>query len=396
MINIVDRAQEEKITPVLRLGFRPLFLLAGLYAVLSICLWSWMFSQGQAGLSLQVPAIWWHAHEMLFGVAIAVVAGFLLTAVQTWTGVKGTSGARLLFIVSLWIVPRVLFWTDAPLALIALVDAAFLLVVGLEVGYRVIITKRWRNLFFIPMLLVALIANLASYATVKGMPPFSANALWQAMLWWFMLLISIMGGRVIPFFTAKRYGIEQPKPIIWLEVLASFPLILLAILSFFPLVNTWLISAVMAVCGGAQMVRLYRWNGLKSRSEPLVWSLHLFYFALPLGLLLKAAFISNAWASHTLIHLIAMGALGGVILAMIVRVTLGHTGRAIYQQPSFAFGFVSLLVATVIRVAGPILFPAYINEWVVIAAVGWSIAFGAFVLRFGPMLLKARADGHPG
>ncbi|SKA57380.1 uncharacterized protein involved in response to NO [Enterovibrio nigricans DSM 22720] len=362
MINIVDRQKEERTAPILRLGFRPLFLLAGVYAVLTIVLWSWMFTQGQANLPLQVPAIWWHAHEMLFGVAIAVVAGFLLTAVQTWTGIKGTSGFRLALIVGLWITPRVLFWTEAPLALIAVVDAAFLLFVGVEVGYRVIAAKRWRNLFFIPMLLIALVANLTSYATIKGMPPFGANALWQAMIWWFMLLISIMGGRVIPFFTAKRYGLETKKPIVWLEVCANLPLILLAILSFFPLIPTWFTVTFMTIAGTAQAVRLYRWNGFKSRSEPLVWSLHAFYFALPLGLLLKAAFVSNAWVSHTLMHLIAMGALSGVILAMIARVTLGHTGRAIYQQPSFAFGFIALLLATAIRVAGPIFYPAYLQE----------------------------------
>ncbi|KXF82004.1 NnrS family protein [Enterovibrio coralii] len=396
MLNIVDRAQEEKIIPILRLGFRPLFLLASIYAVVSIALWSWMFTRGQSGLPLQVPAMWWHAHEMLFGVAMAVVAGFLLTAVQTWTGVKGTSGLRLAAIVGLWIVPRILFWTSAPLSVIALVDAAFLFVVGLEVGYRVIAAKRWRNLFFIPMLLVAMFANLASYATVKGLPPFSASVLWQAMLWWFMLLISIMGGRVIPFFTAKRFGFDAANPLLWLEVGANLPLLLLAVLSFYPLIDTWIIAGLMGIGGAVQLIRLYRWKGTKSASEPLVWSLHLFYLALPAGLLLKAIFISHAWISHTLIHLLAMGVLSGVVLAMISRVTLGHTGRAIYHQPSFAFAFIALVLATIVRVLGPIMWPSYLQWWVGIAAVGWTIAFGAFVLRFGPMLFKARADGHPG
>ncbi|USH04122.1 NnrS family protein [Grimontia kaedaensis] len=395
MINIVDKAKEDRIPPILRLGFRPFFLLASIYAVFTVSVWSWIFSTG-ASTSLSVPPLWWHAHEMLFGFAIAVVAGFLLTAVQTWTGVKGTSGWNLAIIVMLWLLPRVLFWTDTPLAVIALIDGAFLLAVGWEVGMRVVKTKRWRNLFFIPMLTVALTANFASYATVKGIPPFSSNVLWQAMIWWFMLLISVMGGRVIPFFTAKRFQFEAPKALLWLDVAANLPLVLLAILCFFPLVGSTVTLALLLVAGSAQLIRLFRWGGIKSMSEPLVWALHVFYLALPLGLFAKSMAISSPWVSHTLIHLLAMGTLAGVILAMIARVTMGHTGRAIYQGPPFAFAFLSLIAATFIRVMGPAIWPEYLSTWVVVAAVGWSISFVAFAIVFGPMLMKARVDGHPG
>ncbi|WP_028024129.1 NnrS family protein [Enterovibrio calviensis] len=395
MLNIVDKQKEERIPPVLRLGFRPLFLMAGIYAVFSIAVWVWLFTSGSPS-PLNVPTMWWHAHEMLFGVAMAVVAGFLLTAVQTWTGVKGTSGARLAFIVMLWLLARILFWIDVPLSVIAIVDTAFLAMTGWEVGYRVVVTKRWRNLFFIPMLLVAVSANLASYATVKGMPPFSSNALWQAMLWWFMILISVMGGRVIPFFTAKRFQLESPKPLLWLDILAILPLLLLAVMSFFPLLPALISAALMATAGLAQAYRLYRWQGLKSMGEPLVWSLHLFYLALPIGLLAKAVFISNPWVSHTLIHLFAMGTLAGVILAMIARVSMGHTGREIYKGPKFRFAYASLVLATLVRVVGAIVWPEYLQIWVIIAGIGWALAFGGFVMNFGPMLLKARVDGHPG
>ncbi|WP_283131669.1 NnrS family protein [Enterovibrio norvegicus] len=395
MINIVDKAREERVPPIFRLGFRPFFLLASVYAVFTVSVWSWIFSTG-ISTSLNVPPLWWHAHEMLFGFALAVVAGFLLTAVQTWTGVKGTSGWKLATIVMLWLLPRILFWTDTPLTVIALIDGAFLLAVGWEVGGRVVKAKRWRNLFFIPMLTVALVANFASYATVKGLPPFSANALWQAMIGWFMLLISIMGGRVIPFFTAKRFQFEAPKALLWLDVAANLPLVMLAILSFFPLVDSAMTFGLLLVAGLAQLYRLFRWGGVKSFSEPLVWSLHLFYLALPLGLFAKAMAIGSPWISHTLIHLLAMGTLAGVILAMITRVTMGHTGRAIYKGPKFAFAFLSLAFATLIRVMGPTIWPEYMSAWIVVAAVGWSLSFAAFAVIFGPMLMKARKDGHPG
>lgn len=395
MINIVDKAKEERIPPVLRLGFRPFFLMASVYAVFAVSVWVWIFSTG-ATTSLNVPPLWWHAHEMLFGFALAVVAGFLLTAVQNWTGVKGTSGWWLGVIVLLWLLPRVLFWTDTPLFVIALIDGAFLLMVGWEVGLRVVIAKRWRNLFFIPMLLVAMMANFASYATVKGMPPFSSSVLWEAMIWWYMLLISIMGGRVIPFFTAKRYQLVQAKPILWLDILANLPLALLAVLSFFPLIDSNIQRVLLLVAGVAQLVRLWRWQGMKSSSEPLVWSLHLFYLALPLGLLFKAFTLTNPWVSHTLIHLFAIGAMAGVILSMIARVTMGHTGRAIYHGPRFAFAFILLAASTLVRVVGVAVWPEYLSTMVTIAAVGWGISFSAFALIFGPMLFKARVDGNPG
>ncbi|MGF1767170.1 NnrS family protein [Enterovibrio makurazakiensis] len=395
MLNIVDKQKEEQIPPVLRLGFRPFFLVSGIYAMFSIAVWVWLFTSGSPS-PLSVPTMWWHAHEMLFGVAMAVVAGFLLTAVQTWTGVKGTSGVKLAFIVMLWLAARILFWTDTPLSVIAIVDTAFLAMTGWEVGYRVIVTKRWRNLFFIPMLLVAASANLASYATVKGMPPFSSSALWQAMLWWFMILISVMGGRVIPFFTAKRFQLEPPKPMLWLDVVAILPLLMLAVMSFFPLLPVLVSAVLMGIAGLAQAYRLYRWQGLKSMGEPLVWSLHLFYLALPVGLIAKAIFVSNPWISHSLIHLFAMGALAGVILAMIARVSMGHTGRAIYKGPKFRFAYLALVFATLVRVVGAILWSEYLQTWVIVAGIGWTVAFGGFVMCFGPMLLKARVDGHPG
>lgn len=183
---------------------------------------------------------------------------------------------------------------------------------------------------------------------------------------------------------------------LWLDVAANLPLILLAALCFFPLAETSLTLFLLLVGGAAQLIRLIRWQGYKSASEPLVWSLHLFYLALPVGMLAKALTINSTWASHTLLHLLAIGALAGVILAMICRVTMGHTGRPIYSGPRFGWAFALLALATLARVLGPILWPQWLSIWVTMAAIGWGVSFGAFVIVFGPMLAKARPDGHPG
>ncbi|WP_159654113.1 NnrS family protein [Vibrio atypicus] len=394
MLNITDKKVEEAIVPLLRLGFRPFFLLGSLYAVIAIALWVWMFQSGQPA-ALQVPALWWHVHEMLFGFAMAIVVGFVLTAVQNWTGINGTKHHRLALLVGLWLLPRFLLWTPTPLWITSSIEALFIAFAAFEVGTRVVKAKGWRNLFFVPLFVLAIFANFASYAAVKGMPPFPASAVWQAMLWWFTLLLSVMGSRVIPFFTARRFNFEKPQPIVWLDWLANLPLAGLFILSFFPMTFAELGQPLMIVSGAAHFVRVMRWQPWRTLSEPLVWSLHATYLCIPVSLLLRGL-LDNPFASHNMLHLFAIGAIGGVILAMISRVTMGHTGRAIYQGPNMTIAFAAIVLAALVRSLGVAFDPANMMLWVNVSAGLWIVAFGLFIWYFGAMLMKPRADGHPG
>lgn len=349
MLNITDKREEELIPLYLnlRLAFRPFFLLGSVYAIVAIALWVYMFQEGQFS-ALHVPALWWHVHEMPFGFAMAIVVGFLLTAVQNWTGIPGTKHWRLLLLVVLWLLPRILFWTSTQIVIIACIEALFYLLVAFELGKRVAQAKKWQNLFFVPLLLVALLADLASYTALTGWASFSASAVWQAMLWWFALLISVMGGRVIPFFTAKRFNVEKSQPIFVLELIANGSLAALFVVSFLPDLMTQVGSILMLIAGIAQIVRVARWKPFISVKEPLVWALHLSYFCLPASLIIRALW-QNAFAQHNALHLFAIGALGGVILAMIARVTMGHTGREIYKGPRMGIAFASIVIAAVIR-----------------------------------------------
>ncbi|KLN62762.1 NnrS family protein [Vibrio sp. VPAP30] len=394
MLNITDKKVEEAIPPVLRLGFRPFFLLGSIYAVIAIAVWVWMFQSGQP-TTLKVPALWWHVHEMVFGFAMAIVVGFVLTAVQNWTGINGTKHHRLAILVGLWLAPRVLLWTPTPLWLISSIEALFLAMAAFEVGTRVVKAKGWRNLFFVPLFILAIAANFASYATVKGMPPFSSSAVWQAMLWWFTLLLSVMGSRVIPFFTARRFNFEKPQPIVWLDWVANLPLVGLFILSFFPMTFAELGRPLMVISGVAHLIRVMRWQPWRTLSEPLVWSLHATYLCIPVSLLLRGL-LDNPFASHNMLHMFAIGAIGGVILAMIARVTMGHTGRAIYQGPNMSIAFVAIVLAALIRSLGVAFFPQYLIESVNISAALWILAFAMYVGLFGKMLITPRVDGHPG
>ncbi|KJY85033.1 short-chain dehydrogenase [Vibrio galatheae] len=394
MLNITDKKIEEAIPAVLRLGFRPFFLLGSIYAVVAIALWVWMFHSGQPA-QLNVPALWWHVHEMVFGFAMAIVAGFVLTAVQNWTGINGTKHHRLALLVMLWLAPRLLLWTPTPLWLVSSIEALFLTLVAFEVGSRVVKAKGWRNLFFVPLFALAVVANFASYATVKGMPPFPSAAVWQAMLWWFTLLLSVMGSRVIPFFSARRFNFDKPQPMVWLDWLANLPLVGLFIVSFFPMTFSQLGQPLMVISGLAHLVRVVRWQPWRTLTEPLVWSLHATYLCIPLSLLLRG-FIDNPFANHNMLHLFAIGAIGGVILAMIARVTMGHTGRAIYQGPNMSLAFGAIILAAVTRSLGGAFFPQFMIEAVNISAALWVLAFAMYVGLFGKMLLTPRVDGHPG
>lgn len=394
MLNITDRKVEEGITPVLRLGFRPFFLLGSLYAIVAIGLWVWMFRTG-APSQLSVPPLWWHVHEMMFGFGMAIVAGFVLTAVQNWTGILGVKSYRLGWLVTLWLMVRVLFWTPAPLWLVATIEAAFLTLTAFEVGSRVFKAKGWRNLFFVPLFLLAIAANFASYATIKGVAPFSASVVWQAMLWWFALLLSVMGGRVIPFFTARRLEFSKPQPLLWLEWLSNLPLIGLFILSFFPLSYLQLAPTLMLSGGLFQLARVLRWRPWLTLKEPLLWSLQLSYLCLPISLVLRGAW-DNLVAQHALIHLFAIGTFGGVILSMIARVTMGHTGRAIYQGPSMSLAFAAIIAAALFRSLGTALYPELMLRWIELSAGLWVLAFSLFVVKFARMLYTPRVDGHPG
>ncbi len=400
MINITDKNVEDNIIPILRLGFRPFFLFGSLYAVIAIVIWLYIFQHGQPE-QLQVPALWWHVHEMIFGFAMAIVAGFLLTAVQNWTGINGSKNQWLALLVLLWLLPRILLWTATPLWLTSSIEALFLAAVAYAICIRVVKAKGYRNLIFLPFFILAIIANFASYATIKGMPPFPSLAVWQAMLWWFVLLLSIMGGRVIPFFTARRFNFDKPAPLLWLDAAANTPLVLLFILSFFPLTAATISPSLMIFTALMQTCRWLRWQPWRSTKEALVWSLHSAYFCIPFGLFIKGLALldvinNGQFASHMMIHVIAIGAIGGLILAMIARVTLGHTGRMIYAGPNLAIAFAAVFVAAMIRGIGVAFWPQHMLTLINISGGLWIIAFSLFVLRFTTMLTRPRADGHPG
>lgn len=341
-------------------------------------------------------------HEMVFGFSAAIITGFLLTAVQTWTGVPGVKGRKLAALFFVWLAGRLLllFPGDLPVFLISTVDLLFVPLVAIALAYPVIATRQKRNMIFIPILLLLFLGNLGMHLGIwNQQPTFSRDAVWASVVT-LVLLISIMGGRVIPFFTARATGTEQPAMLIWLELLANIPLLLLVLyyLGAQPeAIGKELLIATSITAALFQLVRFLRWQFWLCFREPLLWSLHGCYLFIPVGLLLLAWHYGGGevTASQAL-HSFTVGAIGGLILAMISRVSLGHTGRQLKTLPGMGFAFFLMLLAALTRsplAAFQILTPVMSLS---LSFIFFMLAYGIFLWRYIPVLTKKRIDGRPG
>lgn len=397
MIQITDNAQEQQLLPLFRLGFRPFFLAGALFAVISMLLWGFILS-GKIVLPSQLPATQWHAHEMLFGFAGAIIIGFLLTAVQNWTGYPGLKGKKLIILFTVWLLARLaifllpahLFW------LTMLLELTWMPLAALVLAQAVMHAKQWKNLFFVPLLLIMTLLNAISLMGFKQYDYImSQHAIWS-MLFLVFFIIAVMGGRVIPFFTSKGTGTEKVKPLQIVEYLALIPLLLLAVFTWFPSLSD-ISGALALLAGSANLIRVVRWKPILTLPVPLLWSLHLSYLLLSTGLLFYAvALFLPSFNATAMIHLTAIAGFGGVILAMISRVSLGHTGNPLIPSKWMSIAFIATAISGVVRSILPLLMPERILMVYWISILFWCSAFTLFILFYAKMLLSARVDKRPG
>ncbi|MBW3139680.1 NnrS family protein [Ferrimonas balearica] len=401
MINIDDPSKVETTWPLWRLGFRPFFLGGAALAVLLIPYWLtlWYYPEliNRPFWSPVIP-LWWHPHEMLFGFAMAIVAGFTLTAVQTWTGQPGLKGWPLAGLFGLWLGARLVLMLPyaIPLWLPALLDTSFLLLTAARLGWSIWRVRQWRNAAFPLLLTLAALLNLLSYWALYQRDMVLASTLWQGMIWWMALLITFVGGRVIPFFTAVRLKLPKADPIRALDWVLFSALAVLALNALFSVLPEPLWRATLLLAGGLQLVRQSRWHGHKTRGEPLLWSLHLSYLCITVTLLALAITGSDEVAQRQLLHLLAVGAIGGMCLAMIARVSLGHTGHNLYEGPWMAPAFAMVLSAALVRSLLPLWLPVHTELWHWLAGTLWCGAFALFLWHYSGLLSRPRLDGRPG
>ncbi|WP_418139652.1 NnrS family protein [Oceanimonas smirnovii] len=399
-MQILDAQKENKIVPLFRLGFRVFFLGGALFSCLTMLVWL-LSLRGMALLPGVSNPIWWHAHEMIFGFGLAIIAGFVLTAMQNWTGIPGVRGWPLALVSGLWLLPRLLMPLRGELNdLVIVLDLLWLPLVAGFLARPVIQVKQWRNLFFAPLLMFMMLLNALSYYAAFSHNWLLAERVFTTAVLAIAALITVMGGRVIPFFTARATGTDKPDAIPALEKLALGS-IWLATLGWLMLPRTslfnGLLALVLVIAAVTHFVRLSRWNNKLTKDIPLLWVLHIGYLFVPLGLLAMAAAILNWGITVSLAsHWLTAGAMGTVILGMIARVSLGHSGRPLELKKPMVIAFMLVIIAGLVRALLPMLAPGLTRMAYDVSALAWVMAFGLFCRIYWPILTQPRADGRPG
>jgi len=381
-------------------GFRPHFLLAGLAALVLIPVWALDVAYG-VPLSSDWPPTLWHAHEMLFGFIASAVAGFLLTAVPSWTGQKGFAGAPLVVLSALWLAARLMIASSSywPRSLTAAVDLAFLPLLAALVA-RPLLRSQNRNTPLLLVLGLLWLTNLAFHVALMGHnQPLALHAILIGIDL-LLVLVTVIGGRIVPAFTAtalRAQGLQN-------AVSSSSGLTIAAVVGmgamtvgdlFVP--DSRLAGGLAAAAAIIQGWRFTQWGVLRTLRQPIVWVLHVAYLWLPVGLALKAiALLNGAAFSAFWLHALTMGTLATMILGVMTRASLGHTGRPLSAHALTAASYLLLLGAVLVRVFGLATVPVSYPTVIAAAAFLWSAAFLLFVVVYAPILCSPRADGKPG
>ena len=397
-LNEPRNTDSDPVFPLWRLGFRPFFLFGSAFGVLCVALWIVAYWLPQ-GFQWEPLGGWlgWHRHEMPFGFATAIVAGFLLTAIQNWTSRPSLRGRSLLGLFALWAVARLCWLFGVPWQWTMLPELAFMFLLTFSTG-RLLWGARQSHNYSAPATI--LLMGLADIEFIAGLA--TGNEQWQysgamAVIWLIVALMTMIGGRVIPFFTQRGLNRMAARTVpLRLDLGLMIAAMLLAALAAFGLgvQPGWPFAVLFAALAVAHAYRLWRWYDNGVWGVPLLWSLHAACWWMPLGFAGLAAYHAGWLASSSIgLHALTVGAMGGLILAMIARVSLGHTGRPLQASKAmtWAFAFINLGAAARVFLA-----PWFFLPGLVVASLCWLLAFGLFVGLYAPILCRPRADGAPG
>jgi uncharacterized protein involved in response to NO len=387
------RSRPAKLPAVLDYAFRPMFLAAGSWAVIALGLWLAMFF-GYLELPTRFDPLAWHVHEMLFGFVMAAVAGFLLTAIPNWTGRLPVRGYGLAALAALWLLGRLvcLISGDLPAWVAITADLAFPTGLFAVAAREVIVGRNWRNLPMTAPLALFIVADVLMHLESLGFAVPTGLG-WRLAVGAPILLISVIGGRIIPSFTRnwlfKRKSPRLPSPNNLIDAVAvgvlAAALILWAFLPDHRVTGALLIAAALL-----NAVRVSRWAGIASWPEPLLFILHVGYGWVALGTALLGLSIFDIGVPvASAIHALTAGAIAVMILAVMPRVTLGHTGRELTANRATAAVFVLINAAAIARVCAS-WHTEFITILLLVAGACWIAAFGLFEIVCGPMLLTRR------
>jgi uncharacterized protein involved in response to NO len=386
----VPRFRAHKGWPLLANGFRPFFLFGSIYAGLAILVWLPVFHGELTLISAFAPRDW-HVHEMLYGYLPAVITGFLFTAIPNWTGRLPIQGTPLLVLVIVWMMGRVCvtFSAETGWLVAMLVDASFLLLVAAAAAREILAGRNWRNLNVVMLVLLLLAGNIAFHleAHFNG----AADTGIRIGIAVVVLLISLIGGRIIPSFTRNWLVRENPGrlPVPF----GRFDVIVVAIGAL--ALSVWVLSpagrltgAALAIAGLLHLVRLGRWAGDRSWRERLVLILHIGYAFVPSGFLLNAMSAFELVPAGAGVHAWMVGAAGTMTLAVMSRATLGHSGQQLTASVATQAIYAAIIVAALSRICA-VIEPAHSEPLLHLAALAWAAAFFGFAVSFGPLLAGA-------
>lgn len=375
------------------LGFRPFFLFAGAFAALGILGWVLQLS-GWADPPIRLAGPLWHAHEMIFGYAFAVIVGFLFTAVRNWANEATPVGRTLMFIAALWLVGRVLVLTPWA-GLAAATDTAFALAAAAGIGVPLARSRNRRNYFFVALIVALGAVNLCFYLAMADVVHVAVEPGLRLGLDLILFVMAVMGGRVIPMFTANAVAGAKPRRTAWVERIALGGVLALLAVDL-PAVPAPAIAVVAAVAAIAHAVRLVLWQPWLTARRPILWILHASYAWIVVYLALRALAALDLVAAGPATHALTVGAIGGLTLGMMTRVARGHTGRPLDAGTLEVLAYGLIQLAAIVRVFVPLLAPRWNLAAVIVSGALWTAAFSLFVVKFRPILLAPRVDGRSG
>jgi uncharacterized protein involved in response to NO len=375
------------------LGFRPFYFLAAAYASLSVLLWVLEYAGWLPVPFLEAPTR--HAHEMLFGYAFAVIAGFLFTAVRNWTDRPTPTGGWLAAIVALWIAARIAVLFGGPV-LAGVLNLAFPVAVAIGIAIPMARSRNRRNYFFVPLLVAVGFAALAVHLAVMGVLPWEARTVSIAIaLDVVMFIIAVVGGRVMPMFTNNAIPGAGARRVAWIEKAALGGLLLLIVADLFAAPPA-VLAPLAIVVALAHAARLALWHPWRTLRTPLVWVLHFAYAWVPIHLLLRACAALGAVAPQFAIHALTIGAIGGMTIGMMTRTARGHSGLPLVADRYDVTCYALIELAALVRVFGGMALLESYRATVVLSGLCWTGAFALYAIRYWPVLTRPRLDGKPG
>ena len=375
-----------------QLGFRPFYAVASLFAIAAVIIWLRAFA-GLSGTGSYLHSVIWHSHEMLFGFAAAVIAGFLFTAVRNWTGLPTPTGIALAGLTALWIAARVLI-ISGPAPLAAIADVLFLPAIAFAVAVPILRSKNARNYKVLAVVIaLAAVHGVFHLASLGYVPAWLSRISLLTGIDIVVILMAIIGGRVIPAFTANAVSDSNPRHEHWVEIVTFVSMLLVVLVTVVSgswAVPSGLMSMLFIVVAAAHATRLGLWDPIKTVHNPLLWMMPAAYSWIPFAFLLRALAAMSIVPGSAWLHAVTMGAVSSLMLAMMMRSSLGHTGRPLVASRLDMTAFLLLQLATIVRVFASIAVAESYRSLIVVSGVIWVTAFLLFAVRYLPMLSRPK------